>query len=184
MTMLSEFRRRKLSAGFRELDVNGDGRVESSDIELLIKNHGSAYGYAENTPEYADLIRRTFDVWAQLKQFDSDGDDQVSLDEYVAGFEEFLSQRDSFMAGMAALVDAFYEMADRTGDGLITEDELIRHYRAWNHSEEQARAAFPKLDRNGDGAISKAEWMANLEEYYYSEDPEAPGNWLAPLPEE
>jgi len=25
--------------------------------------------------------------------------------------------------------------------------------------------------------------MANLEEFYFSEDPQAPGNWLAPIPE-
>lgn len=78
-------------------------------------------------------------MWTQLKQFDSDGDGRVSLAEYVAGFEAFLSQRDTFMNGMTVLVDAFY---------------------------------------------AKDEWMQNLEEYYFSEDPEAPGNWLTPIPEE
>jgi Ca2+-binding EF-hand superfamily protein len=182
--MLSDFRRRKLSAGFGELDVDGDGHLGTQDIDKLIENHGDAYGFAPGTPEYEDLIRRTRAIWDQLSQFDSDGDGLVSLDEYVAGFEAFLSRRDDFMASMTALVDAFYLMADGDRDGRITEDELIRHYRAWNHSEDQARAAFRRLDRNGMGAISRDEWMANLEEYYYSEDPAAPGNWLAPLPAE
>lgn len=182
--MLSEFRRRKLSAGFRELDVNGDGLLGSDDIDLLIENHGTAYGFSENSPEYEELAERTKAVWHQLRQFDSDDDGLVTLDEYVAGFEAFLSHHDAFMASMTALVDAFYSVADRNRDGQITEDELIIHFRAWNHSGEQAREAFRKLDRNGNGAISKEEWMANLEEYYFSEDPEAPGTWLAPLPEE
>ncbi len=181
--MLSEFRRRKLSAGFRELDVDGDGLLGSGDIKLLIKNHGRAYGYSESTEEFKDLARRTMTVWDQLKQFDSDGDGLVSLDEYVAGFDEFLSRQAVFMGNMTALVDAFYAVADRNMDGQITEDELILHFHAWGHSDEQAKAAFKRLDRNKNGTISKAEWMANLEEYYFSEDPEAPGNWLAPLPE-
>lgn len=181
--MLSEFRRRKVSAGFKELDVDGDGLLGNSDIELLVKNHGSAYGYSENTDEYDDLARRTWAVWEQLKQFDSDGDGLVSLDEYVDGFDEFLSRRDAFMANMTALVDAFYAIADRDMDGQITEDELILHFRAWGHSEAQAKVAFERLDRNKSGAISKAEWMLNLEEYYFSDDPEAPGNWLAPWSE-
>jgi Ca2+-binding EF-hand superfamily protein len=182
--VLSDFRKRKVSAGFSELDVDGDGYVGSSDIEMLVKNHGDAYGYSENTPEYEDLARRTRDVWTQLKQFDSDGDGRVSLAEYVAGFDAFLSQRDEFMSGMTALVDAFYQLADRDEDGLIGEEELIRHFRAWRHTEEQAKEAFRRLDRSSNGTISKAEWMANLEEFYYSEDPDVPGNWLAPLPAE
>src|SRR6266568_1206817 len=183
MAMLSELRRRKLTAGFHELDLDGDGRIGNDDIELLVKGHGDAYGYPAETPEYAELARRTREVWEQLKQFDTDGDGRVSLAEYVAGFEAFLGQRDEFMAAMTVLVDSFYELADADNDGRISEDELIKHFRAWNHSEDQARTAFPRLDRNGNGAISKAEWMANLEEFYFSEDPQAPGNWLAPIPE-
>jgi Ca2+-binding EF-hand superfamily protein len=182
--MLSEFRRRKLSAGFGELDVDGDGLLGTGDVELLVKNHADAYGVAEGTPEYDDLAHRTRAVWQQLRRFDSDGDGLVSLDEYIAGFEQFLSRREEFMASMGALVDAFYRVADRDGTGQLTEDELIRHFRSWNHTEDQARAAFPRLDRNGRGAISRDEWMADLEEYYFSEDPGAPGNWLAPLPGE
>jgi Ca2+-binding EF-hand superfamily protein len=182
--VLSEFRRRKVSAGFGELDVDGDGYVGANDIEQLVKNHGDAYGYPENTPEYAELERRTMDVWTQLKQFDADGDGRVSLAEYVAGFDAFTSERDAFMNGMTALVDAFYLMADRDNDGKITEDELVRHFRAWSHTEAQAHDAFRRLDRNSNGAIAKEEWMQNLEEYYFSEDPNAPGNWLTPIPEE
>ncbi len=182
-TMLSEFRKRKVSAGFDELDVDDDGYVGNSDIEQLVKNHGDAYGYSENTPEYADLERRTMDVWTQLKQFDADGDGRVSLAEYIAGFDAFLSQRDTFMSGMTALVDAFYLMADRDNDGKITEEELVRHFRAWGHTEQQAHEAFRHLDRGGNGVIAKEEWMLNLEEYYFSEDPESPGNWLTPIPQ-
>jgi Ca2+-binding EF-hand superfamily protein len=180
--MLSEFRRRKLSAGFDELDVDRDGRLGTRDIETLVRHHGDAYGFAAGTPEYTDLERRTLAVWDQLRQFDSDGDGLVSRDEDVAGFAEFLGHRDEFLASMTGLVDAFFRVADRDGTGQVTEDELIRHFRAWNHSEEQARTAFRRLDRNGRGTISRDEWMTNLEEYYYSEDPSAPGNWLAPHP--
>jgi Ca2+-binding EF-hand superfamily protein len=180
--MLSEFRRRKLSAGFHELDVDGDGHIGNDDIELLIKNHGDAYGYPEGTAEYQELAQRTREVWEQLKQFDSDGDGEVGLDEYIAGFAAFLDQEEAFLGSMDALVDAFYAIADRDHDGRVNEAELIMHFRAWNHSEAQAREAFPKLDRNDNAGISKEEWMANLKEFYYSEDPQAPGNWLAPLP--
>jgi Ca2+-binding EF-hand superfamily protein len=180
--MLSDFRSRKLASGFAELDADGDGQLERSDIEMLVDSHGSAYGFEPGSPEYEDLARNTMSVWEQVRQFDSDGDGQVTLGEYVAGFGAFIGQRDAFMAGMTALVDSFYSMADRDGDGLISEEELILHYRAWRHTEDQAREAFTHLDRSGRGGISKQDWMLNLEEFYFSDDPGAPGNWLAPLP--
>jgi Ca2+-binding EF-hand superfamily protein len=162
--------------------------VTAAGAEVRLQDTRSAtvvaYGHLEGTPQYEDLARRTKDVWEQLKRFDSDGDGEVSLDEYVAGFAAFLSQRDAFMDSMTVLVDSFYVLADRDNDGRINEDGLIMHFRAWNHSEEQAKEAFRRLDRNGNGAISKEEWMTNLEEFYYSGDPQAPGNWLAPLPQE
>ncbi|HWD71348.1 MAG TPA: EF-hand domain-containing protein [Actinomycetota bacterium] len=180
--MLSEFRSRKVASGFAELDANEDGHLERGDIETLVHSHGAAYGYEPGSPEYEELARNTLGVWDQVRQFDSDGDGQVTLEEYVAGFGAFIDQRDAFLAGMGALVDSFYSMADRDGDGLISEEELILHYRAWRHTEDQAREAFTHLDRGGRGGISKQDWMRNLEEFYYSDDPEAPGNWLAPLP--
>jgi hypothetical protein len=50
--VLSDFRRQKVASGFAELDVNRDGHVESSDIDLLIRNHGEAYGYEPGSPAY------------------------------------------------------------------------------------------------------------------------------------
>jgi Ca2+-binding EF-hand superfamily protein len=180
--MLSEFRSRKVASGFAELDANGDGHLERSDIETLVHDHGTAYGCEPGSPEYEELARNTLGVWDQVRQFDADGDGQVTLEEYVAGFGAFIDQREAFMAGMGALVDSFYSMADRDGDGLISEEELILHFRAWRHTEDQAREAFTHLDRGGRGGISKQDWMLNLEEFYFSDDPGAPGNWLAPLP--
>jgi juvenile hormone diol kinase len=173
-----------VASGFAELDVNGDGRIEGGDIDLLIRNHGEAYGYQPGSTEYEDLHSRTMAIWDQLRRFDTDGDGAVSLAEYVAGWDAFMAQRDAFMAGMDQLVESFFAMADRDGDGLISEEELVLHFRAWRHPEAKAREAFGKLDRGGRGGISKSDWMQNLEEFYYSEDPEAPGNWQAPIPEE
>ena len=179
--MLSEFRRRKIASGFKDLDVNGDGQVESSDIDLLVRNHGEAYGLEPGSEEYEELSNRTWAIWDQLQRFDTDGDGAVSLAEYVAGWDAFLEQREAFMANMDKLVDSFFAIADRDDDGLITEDELALHYRAWRHPEAKIHEAFGKLDRQGQGGISKADWMATLEEYYYSEDPTVPGNWLPPF---
>jgi hypothetical protein len=35
-----------------------------------------------------------------------------------------------------------------------------------------------KIDRNYDGLLSKEEFLPLLEEFYYSDDPNAPGNGI------
>src|SRR5256885_5868623 len=137
--MLSEFRSRKVASGFAELDANGDGHLERGDIETLVHDHGTAYGYEPGSPEYEELARNTLGVWDQVRQFDSDGDGQVTLEEYVAGFGAFIDQRDAFMAGTGAPVAPFYSTAARAGDGRISEEGTCLHHLSWRHTEDQAR---------------------------------------------
>ncbi|MFD6877298.1 MULTISPECIES: hypothetical protein [unclassified Streptomyces] len=40
------------------------------------------------------------------------------------------------------------------------------------------KVAFAKLDTDGDGTLGREEIRRATEEYYTSEDPTAPGNWL------
>jgi Ca2+-binding EF-hand superfamily protein len=80
---------------------------------------------------------------------------------------------------MDSTIASFYEIIDRDGDGAHDEEEFLMDWRAHGQPEEAGRKAFVKLDRNGDGKISKDEMVTDLIEAFYSEDPQAPGNWLA-----
>ena len=44
--------------------------------------------------------------------------------------------------------------------------------------DQDARNAFRYLDRDGDGYLDVAEIVKAVEEFYLSDDPDAPGNWL------
>jgi len=70
------------------------------------------------------------------------------------------------------------EMTDHDRDGRIAEADFVTNLRAYGQGEEPARAAFKKLDRDGDGHLSKEELLAAVEEFFFSEDPAARGNWL------
>lgn len=49
---------------------------------------------------------------------------------------------------------------------------------AFHATDAEAAAAFRQLDRNRDGYLTTDELIKNAEEFFFSEDPEAPGNWL------
>jgi Ca2+-binding EF-hand superfamily protein len=46
-------------------------------------------------------------------------------------------------------------------------------------SEREIRWSFGLLDADADGYVTAAEFEQALEEYYFSDDPDAPGNSIA-----
>ncbi|MSP12022.1 MAG: EF-hand domain-containing protein [Chloroflexi bacterium] len=76
------------------------------------------------------------------------------------------------------MVESGFTLQDRNGDGKISSSEFIAYLRGYNVTEQDAKDAFARLDRNDNGFITKKEMMLNMEEYFMSEAPEAPGNWL------
>ena len=180
--MLSDFRRRKLIGLFRFNDLDGDGKITEEDFDRVMSNYAQIYGVAPDSPELEDLSRRYHEQWTQLQAFDGDGDGAVGLEEYLAGSEAWIADRAAFEASIDAMIGAFYAIVDRDKDGRVSEEELSLNWRAHGLEESSARVTFAKLDRDGDGKVTKDEMVNAVLETYFSEDPEAPGNWIA-LPE-
>ena len=179
MTALSDFRKKKLTGFFSFNDLDRDGRLSGDDYKQVIRNYAEIHGAEVGGEKHVDLERRYQEQWEAMKAFDADGDGVIGLDEYLAGMEAWLADRDSWTNSMDTMITSFYEIVDHDGDGSITEDELVMDFRAHGQSEDAARKAFAKLDRNGDGLLARDEMVTGIIEAFYSEDPEAPGNWLA-----
>jgi hypothetical protein len=69
-------------------------------------------------------------------------------------------------------------LSDQDGDGRLSQQEYVANLRSFNVNEAAANEAFRRLDQDGDGYLTQAELSRCVEEFFYSEDPEAPGNWL------
>ncbi|WP_314250768.1 hypothetical protein [Streptomyces sp. DSM 40907] len=64
-------------------------------------------------------------------------------------------------------------------DGLIGLDEyLLLSQAIGGVPAQQMQEAFHRLDRDGNGTLDPAEIDAAVVEFFTSEDPNAPGNWL------
>lgn len=49
---------------------------------------------------------------------------------------------------------------------------------AWQSDEAQAAVTFAKLDTSGNGSINKEEFLAHVKDFFFSDDPESPGNLI------
>ena len=67
---------------------------------------------------------------------------------------------------------------DKDRDGRIARAEYLGVAQSYAMTQEEAEEAFQHLDRDGDGYIDKDEMMLDTLEFFTSDDPDAPGNWL------
>ncbi|NEP20986.1 EF-hand domain-containing protein [Moorena sp. SIO3I6] len=74
--------------------------------------------------------------------------------------------------------EAFIKLIDGNEDGKIVIDELRLFYQAYQIDTTHIEEAFETLDLNLDSSISKDEFKQIFEQFLYSEDVQAPGNWF------
>jgi Ca2+-binding EF-hand superfamily protein len=177
--MLTDFQKRKLTALFNLYDVNKDGFVEQADFEHIVRNLATTQGFQAGSEEYTRLSANHMAVWHNIQRLSGASDSQrVTPQEFIAGHDQLLEVKDNFLATVGSFADSIIELSDRDGDRRLSQQEYVADLRGFNAAEADANEAFRRLDRNGDGYLTHEEISLAVEEFYYSEDPEAPGNWL------
>ncbi len=173
--MLTAFQQRKLARLFDLYDVDKDGFIEAADYARVGEGFATGTGCAAGSADYERLRAAYLGFWEQLRQAaDTDHDGKVTRAEFVASYEALLGMREA----IAGVSQAILQMTDRDGDGRITASEFGANLQAYGLDASAAAEAFGHLDRDGDGFIDTEELLRNVEEFFYGEDPNAPGNWL------
>ncbi|HYF61690.1 MAG TPA: EF-hand domain-containing protein [Herpetosiphonaceae bacterium] len=174
--MLSEVQQRKLTRLFNLLDTDHDGVISQADYRQRIDRLSG--GHAAGSAEHEAVERGHMNDWQRTRAFaDQNRDQQVVLPEFLAANEALLSDRQEFAAHGGTLIAITVGLVDG-GDGPIGADGYASSLGEFGVGEEEARAAFVRLDRSGDGRLSRDELRQAVDEFFFSTDPEAPGNWL------
>lgn len=177
--MLHDLQERKLRHFFDVFDSDHDGLLEESDFQAYIQRMGEATGQRKGWDE---LQSRWMFVWTTLRAMgDVDRDDVVSPREWLSLADKLLQSEEGYNAIMHGIGTTTFDLLDSDGDGRISRDEWRTFF--WSHGIEEATdGVFARLDIDGDGYVSRDETMANLREFFYSDDPDAPGNvFFGPL---
>ena len=137
----------------RYFDTNKDGVVTLDEFEAAMQARfdqmDSDHNGVVSSQEFRDYIkqRRLEHKQERLKSMDTNGDGQVSKDEYLAY--------------QARKAEARFARLDANHDGLLSADELDKRG-SHRHHHYGSKGLFHKLDSNGDGVItldeSRAAW--------------------------
>ena len=182
--MLTDLQKRKLTKFFKVSDADGDGVITTRDPEQVAKNLAELRGLKPGSPEYEGfysgyvLYQNDF-----IQAVDLDENGEVTLKEWLAYHEELLQDEKRFESTALMAASFMFDLMDQNGDGKLTLDEYRSWMRAFRIAEQDITAeVFQKLDLNEDRTLSKEQLLRLIREFYYSDDPEARGNWmLGPL---
>lgn len=178
--MLSDLQRRKYTANFTLYDADDNGIVERRDFEQVASRWTQNCGLAPGDTGYERAHGTIMGIWEFVRTLGGPNGEGVTLEVWLAVAERVVgASEDETMLEQAYRQPArrLFGVMDRDSDGRVSEAEYGGYLAAYGVEGEGAREAFRHLDRDDDGFITADEWVENVVEFYFSDDPEAPGNW-------
>ncbi|MGW6704049.1 EF-hand domain-containing protein [Streptomyces sp. NPDC054956] len=169
---------RKMHYMFTLLDADQDGFLGEDDLAAV------ADRMAEVFPGQADRIRTLRDalhrLWVDHLAHVDPGGCRLDPEAFEQGIRRSVAASPvTLLETLHAGASAWLALTDVEDDGVIGLEEYLRLSQAIGGVPAQRmEEAFRRLDRDGNGTLDPAEIDAAVVEFFTSEDPDAPGNWL------
>jgi len=182
--MMTEYQRKKQVRWFNVLDGNKDGFLERADFEV-IGHRLAATMNVESGPIHESIIAGWVDTWEHMQQaVDQNRDGRVSLGEFL-NFEDRVIYQvtpEEYTTYMGGNAKAMVALADLDQNGTLSPSEWRWQFRGFGIEDSAADESFQHIDTNGDGQITVDELIEAWRQFHFSDDPNAPGNWIVSQP--
>lgn len=177
--MLSELRTRKFTALFACFDFDKNGVLEKGDYEHFAQNLSQAYNLTPGTAAHATMHAETMALWDFVHQVaDQDGDHRITPAEFITAYTALTDNDETFHQLLGSYAAYVIRTGDQDGDGRLDEDEYATILWCYGIPDADARAAFRHLVTDGSGYLTNTAMEIVFAEFFRSDDPAAPGNWM------
>ncbi|MGP1383611.1 MAG: EF-hand domain-containing protein [Thainema sp.] len=177
--MLTDLQKRKLTKFFSLYDSDYTGVLVKKDFELMFQKLSNLRNWSKRSPRCILLEDKLMRKWEQLRQkADTHHNKEVSIDEWLAYYDEMLTDSQTCAEEVASLMDLIFDVFDSDEDGKINQQEWGQLLAAFNQSPVYAPLVFPSLDADQDGWLSKDEILTLFQEFCSGNDPQSPANGM------
>ncbi|MCX5383935.1 EF-hand domain-containing protein [Streptomyces sp. NBC_00083] len=173
--MASAFQVHKLKGMFAAFDADGDGCLCEDDFTALVARWRRMPAVAPGTELDGRVEALLMGWWAALLAAGNGrGDGRVDMDEFLGLVDELPAR----VAEVTATADTLFDAVDANGDGRISADEHRTLVETWNGRPVDTAGVCERLDLDGDGHLDRGEFALLWSQFWISDDPAEPGNWL------
>ncbi len=179
--MLTQLQEKKLTHYFRLLDFDNNGTIEKEDFMAIAENLCVLWGVKEGSHSHEKYLGLFEKSWNDFRDsVDNKDPDHATLQEWLNFCDKYLvnGSEHFFDEYVLKTAEVIFDTFDANHDGYISLDEYIDFFMAYHIQVRYSAKSYTKLDLNSDDLLSKYELMSALEEFFKSDDENAPGNWM------
>jgi EF-hand domain pair len=189
--MLTDFQKRKLMKLFSMYDACNLGVLKISDFECLAQRLADLRGWQPNTEPYEDITSKYLLLWNRMRseikhkvlsqenieEATTQIRSQVNLEEWFIYFDIVLNDP-SYHEETLALTETVFAVVDTDESGHLDKEEWANFFRVYNIPVIYVEETFAKIDLDGNGVLTKDEVLSMIKDFYFSNDPDASGNYM------
>lgn len=176
---ISEFRKKKLLYVFNVFfDVNQSGEIDRKDFEMAVEKICELRGWPVGNSRNTETHESMFKIWEGLRaKADKDNDGQVSVEEWCKMWDEYARDPDSVLDWQLRYMNFMFDLEDASNDGSIDAEEFSIVCSSYGLDQQECREAFGKMAQ-GTEEVDRDQFAKLWREYFSSDDPASPGNFI------
>lgn len=117
------------------------------------------------------------EIWNSLLKADVDNDNDISINEWYSMWETYAKNPSNELPWQTLYMNFIFDLEDASNDGSIDVDEFSSVYACFGIDIGEAKKAFTHMAK-GSSTVTREQFAVLWKEYFITEDPSAPGNFI------
>jgi Ca2+-binding EF-hand superfamily protein len=179
---LTDLQKRKLMKLFSMYDADNTGVLKLHNFQTLIDRLAALRNWHSDSSEYSRLTDKFMHRWLHIRAEVKDKlhrskEGSITLEEWLLYYDQVLHDA-TYQDHIREVANLVFDAVDTDMSDHLDQEEWHHLFQVYGIPVIYAPESFAKIDTDQDNRLSRADVLQRIEEFYYSQDPDAPGNFM------